>query len=639
MKSQILYFIFLLSLFFSVFSSCERKNAAVDVAIILPNRSQNTMQFDHLGQQQWVRKNASVLANEVVLIESKQYESKGSFNSVTPSFLSTSDYQVNCYMLVVSGPSEEPQFSRNYCSKKIDPTQNLEADKNSTQLFFGDYAGLIDPFFGKTVYMSIKPGSKRKFTLLGFNSLVACSEVYSAFQNKANLSKAYRIATSEELDLIPGVPVTIDLTLASEVDYTDYYSDCTMSDPTINFPKYEYAFLSKNTFPKKTFRSFSTPQTTNYYCEPIDITLIANDPLTNQDIPGTVLEDEFFRLENGTSVTVTYDTEKNCYEDTSLTDELGYPFFKITTNQTKAQRWFKNRRGGTSNFTFALDTIGTSQTITASFEQFFSTSGVIVDNIHPEKLVMNKCYEGVVALRDLHGFMVSSTVPFEIVNTDFTTTNFATFFGNSFDCENNLNINQPISFDISTSSKSYYFKIVNTVTAFDFNADVSGTSFDASSTQQVRVVNETSVANQNEFASIKVYSKPALPNIATLDFGESDCYPLFVSLLREDLTEYVQDSTSIYNMLPLKVRVADPTGPDTNAYALYADNICTDLIHPINSTGSVSGTEISAPAANSTFYKLYVKPDNSGTNGLRKLEFYYNDTPVGSHLFNLVTLP
>jgi len=592
------------------------------------------MNFDYLGKASFASVN-SVLATNVVRAGTGLVDTKGVFNSILPSLASGAAYPVNCYLVVVSGPVNESDFSTNYCSKKQDPNQSLQIDESALKLYFGSYAGLVDAFnYGGTVSFSLVSGEGRKFTLFGFNSTVSCAEAFTAFQNKSTLSKAYKLAESSTVDLLPGVPLTVDLNLPAEVDTNEAFSDCYIPNLALLYPEYTGAVVSKPGFPERTFRSFSTTQTTNFLCEPIDFKLRTQGG--NYSV-GTVLEDEYFTVEKGGSTIGTYDTAKECANDLTAANDGAAPFFKIAKNQTGAQRWIKRREGGISSVTYSLVKSDGVPAGSANFKQTFSPSTVFVDNIVPKKLVLNTCYEAVAVLRDFRGYTIQDGASFDITNTSGTLTGtiLATdFFANAADCEAGNNPDPIISVAASQSFISYYFKAHNgTITAFDFQVEASGTTV-TNSSPSLSVAASTS-ATAGEFSSLITYGRSGLPNNPAIDSGRGDCFPAFVSLVRSDSTEYVQDSSSTFTMQPLKVRVADLTGPNTNGYAIYSDSSCTVPVYPVGSTANASGTSIAAPGPSSSFYKIFIKPDNLNTFGARRLEFLYNGEGVGSYLFHL----
>jgi hypothetical protein len=111
--------------------------------------------------------------------------------------------------------------------------------------------------------------------------------------------------------------------------------------------------------------------------------------------------------------------------------------------------------------------------------------------------------------------------------------------------------------------------------------------------------------------------------------------PLFISLIRSDFTDVVLGSTASQALSPLKVHVADPSGPDASGYSLYSDSTCTSPVHPAGSTASSAGSDIAAPSAGSSFYKVYIKPSSTATYGQRRLEFFYDGSSVGIFSFDL----
>ena len=626
-----------LVLCFGLFSACERNLGPAEVTIQIASRSPLAMSFDHLGRISYRQKESVVLVNNVRRIESTSIEVKGVFNAVVPSLAASATHTVNCYLLVVSGASEESDFQRNYCAKTADPGQSLASDASAEVLYFGNYVGLVDAFnFGGTINLSVKPGARREFTLLGFNAEPSCSEVFTAFRDKSKLSKAFKLASSGVVDLLPGVGKTIEMALPAEVDAANNYSDCVIPDPTTIYPLYETAVLRKPKFPFTTYRSFSVSQTSNYYCEPIEVSLYADDPYTFRNIPATVADDEYFSISANADIIPTYESAAKCEEDPTDADAAATSYFKITKNQIKAQRWFRQRRGGTSNLNLALARADGSGIVNQPFYQFFDSATVFVDSIVPARVVKNSCYEGIAMLRDLNGYAVAAPASFELVNTYSPVNLVANFYASSGDCESDTNSNPNFAISVSQTQLTYYFKFTSDmITAIDYGLGVSGTAA-TNAKSRVNVVSATSTAVvPGEFTNIKVFASSGMQNSPTVPVGKIDCYPLFVSLVRADETEYVQDSTSTFSLLPLKVRVADLTGPNTSGYSLYSDSTCSSPIYPVNSTFNAAGTDVSPPGADSTFYKLYLKPDNAATYGLRRLEFYYNDEPVGTYLFNL----
>lgn len=602
--------------------SCERKvdDELVSINLVLPQQS--------ISQ---VPVSANTASNQIGIVESSTNELKNVFNSIQPSMSSTAANRVNCYLLVVSGPSDDTELSKNYCTKKTDPTSNLVADAQSAQLKFGSYAGLIDAFnYGGAINLTLKPGPARVFTLLGFHATNSCSDIFTALRDKSKLSKAYQLGTTAPIDLVPG-SVEVGLKMLSEVDPGQYYTDCVIQDPETIYPIFSTVKLEKSGFPYNTFRSFASDQSSNYYCEPLEISLRATDPYTQRQIPGTVLDDEFFRLKRDGVQLSTYDTEQNCTADTSPNDPNASALFKFSKNQIRQNRWFKQRKGGTGNTSIVIHRADDTPLTSASFKQLHNLASIFMDTLLPSQVVPGVCYEVTSILRDLNGLVLTNSSSFTITNSAVMQALGITQHLNNSECESGTNPNPGITFAGSTNSASYSLRFANAgATVFEYEPALSdGSIINAKPT--VRLTTVTS-ANSDKVAGVKVNSKTIIPNNVTLSAGVIDCIPMFVSLLRDDLTEFIQTSGAVTTMLPLKLRTLDAA---TSGYSLYSNEACTAPIYPVGSSFSAAGTDVAAPAAGSSFYKMYIKPDRLGTYGLRKIEFEYNSQIIGNFQFSL----
>ncbi|MGZ6419012.1 MAG: hypothetical protein ACXWPX_10900, partial [Pseudobdellovibrio sp.] len=426
------------------------------------------------------------------------------------------------------------------------------------------------------------------------------------------------------MTLAPGVPAEAEIITPSEVDPNDYFSDCVIPDPETIYPLYKFVNLEKPGFPYGTFRAFTTPPPTNddFYCEFVDISLKAIDvyDLARRTvIPGTVAQDTYFELNyNSVSKTIsTYDTEQHCSLDTS-DDQNAELAFKFEKNQTSQRRWFRQRRDiNTFGTNFAMgiaEYYGPVITpITKNLVLFRErpVGGLFIDSVMPHLMEQNVCYQVTSFLRDLSGnvYPNSNISTLSLNNSDSPTNLNATFYLNNSDCENSQNATNTIQFPLNSHSASYFVKMVNSgALNWDYTVVPSDASVAKTVNPNLSLVTVSSTTVVDDFLTLRITSTAGIQNNNGIT-----CVPLFVSPVRSDGTEFIYSSTPARSLLPLKVQVADETGPNTNGYSLFSDDACTVPVDPIASSNTPAGTDVAAPGPGISFYKIFVKPDNTAT--------------------------
>jgi hypothetical protein len=241
-------------------------------------------------------------------------------------------------------------------------------------------------------------------------------------------------------------------------------------------------------------------------------------------------------------------------------------------------------------------------------------------------------------LRDLNGNLIQAHGDFTIDNNIAPTNIYTNFYNNLNDCETDSNINPSITFSASTNnSVSYYIKFISSTSGFNFEVTPSDSSIKSVRMSTIKIQDPATSVDTSLFAGVRINSKPDIPSGPGLSPSKKDCFPVFISMTRADLIPLVLSSSSTQVIDPLKVRVADSTGPNTNGYNLFSDDKCStpNVVFPVGSTAVAAGTDVVAPARGSSYYKLYIMPDHSSKRGVRRLEFFYDDKIIGTFKFEL----
>lgn len=568
----------------------------------------------------------------VPLLDSNALSSKNIFNSVVPSMAVNAQSPLNCLLVVVSGPEAEEEFSKNYCVKKTNPAVSSKNDIVSPRLPFGPYVGLVDIFnHNNIINMELRPGEGRVFTLLGFHAKESCSEIYSALRDKSKLSKAYRIGASAPQKLVGGSEIEVPIRLLSEVNSADYFSDCTIPDPTTIYPLYDKAEFKTTTFRRK-FRAFSTDPAANFMCEALDVHLRGTDPYTQTDVSGTVDQDSYFSLKLSSAILPTYESERDCVNNVDASNK-----FKFVRNQISQRVWFRQKRFTNSNVSIALVRDDGGTIFTDSFAQENRVSAVFFDTNLPTQFERDKCYLVTSWLRDFNGNVITSPNDFYVNNNTIPTSQGAQIFSSLSDCENNTNINPELIFSYGLNSISYWVKADTSAISFDYSLTL--TSITAINTEpffKLSSINNP-IAGGVALASLQVQGQTRIPNYTSQPPSTTNCRPLFISFSLKNRDTFVLNSNATSIMGDMKVQVSDPTGPNTSGYTLYGDSSCSGTpIYPIGSTALAAGSDISNSAVGSAFYRIYIKTDGAQTYGSRKLMLYYQGAVAGHVSFDLV---
>ncbi|AGH95401.1 hypothetical protein [Pseudobdellovibrio exovorus] len=619
----------LIGLFFVL--ACERKADTdfVKIQLQLPAKVMSSQMGESFNSMLDPFASQSI----VPLLDSKSINSKNIFNSVVPSLATNAQNPMNCILVVVSGPETEPDFSKNHCVKKTNPAVSSKNDISSPRLEFGPYVGLVDAFnYNNTIEMELKPGEGRVFTLLGFHAKESCSEIYSALRDKSKLSKAYRIGASTPQKLVGGSVIEVPIRLLSEVNSSDYFSDCTIPDPETIYPLYTRAEVTTTDYRKK-IRSFSTNPYTNFMCEALEINLKTNDPYTQRLVSGTVAQDTYFQIKLAYADLTTYESERDCVNNVDANSKL-----KFVRNQISQRVWFRQQRYTNATLALEVKREDGSTIFTDTLGQENRTTSVFFDTILPTQLELDKCYMVTSWLRDFNGNVITSPNDFYLDNDTIPTVASAQIFSSLGDCEDGININPQLTFPYGLNSLSYWVKAGPQYSKFDYSLTL--TSMTAVNVEPLfNTVGNTEVSNtdRDTLISLNTHGQTRIPNYGSQPVGTINCRPLFVSFGLKNKDTFVLGSSATSTMANMKVQVSDPSGPNTNGYTLYSNSSCSGTpIYPVGSTALAAGTDISSPVVGSPFYKLYIKTDGNSTYGQRKLMFYYQGAVAGHLSFDLV---
>ncbi|MGZ6486682.1 MAG: hypothetical protein ACXWQQ_09100 [Pseudobdellovibrio sp.] len=597
-------------------------------------------------------------------------DSSDTFNSIVP----TNDggkSPVNCVFVAVSSPdSKEEGFNDSYCGRSA---ANLNQIVNSTDVIvpeftFGPYQGLYYlNGTGNTIDIDVPSGKLRQFTLFGFNAQTQAdciSDVANNKLNKINLSKPFVSASQSAVNLSPGSSVSINLTRVPPDSNTVFYDDCHFAQAVSKLNPANLVMINTENFPFNNARSYNAANNTGFSCEAIDVELKYVDKSAGVIYPGAGNGANFYlsaTVATVTKIVDTYPTSESCINATSNINYTQLPdksldvlsTFQFLPNQSRQKRWVKVI--ATSSGTAGTITINSdSSAITSQAFNFtrYADTTLLLDTYIPEKMRSNRCYEVTTYLRNLKGEILANPniSASTVLAPDSLTAGAFTFYSDS-NCSTQLNVSTTVGPGLAVAATKTTFWVKPTgsnISAFTLNPVITG-PVTVPIYGTTKPVTSSSSGDDAAVSFVRAIGKSYLQNSSTL------CSPLYLSIAGPIGIDLVASTdkdiqmtdasgaTTFLRNVPLRIQVADSSGPEYSGYSVYTDDLCASTVFsPIGSTALSTGSTATLANYGTSFIKLYIKPSGGTvTYGPRRLLLYFGGSgttagyPLGTYEFEL----
>jgi hypothetical protein len=518
------------------------------------------------------------------------------WSSVVPTGITTGDYPINCYAVMVSGP--ESNFRESTCGRKTTTTVAGTTTTTSTMtpLFqFGPWVGGVYASAGTatSVQLEVPAGNDRVFRLIGFHALTpeACTDFKTQHIKATELSKPHIIGVADRVALAPGATATISITqtLRSE----DWFDKCEFKDIN-NEPKEAQADsvgikmvsgITENAI--ETLLTTETPGT--YKCELYKIHLM----------------DKYFKPANHDQEVVVRvsgcmnsDPSSDCDPDTQLTSFIEYEncatqvsgtgqqSFKLGKNIRHLYRWIRSPVYGPS-----FDRLHN-----AFLQATATVEGIEMQKVNPSKF----------RIRELTNKFVKIDGPKNLIKDGcykYTST-YSTYSGgisqtsgtlNSVelwaeDGDSDTNISSTHLFNNSSCSSAYILPAANTWTTTDFYIKAP-----SASKLRLKVIADT--ATEADESELVIKSRPGTFSPRRLRFNgpntleSGSCKgPFSIQVLNENNSVIISTAANSVNV---KLKESSPIA----FYSSKNSNGCLGLINMES-----SGLTIPIGSTDATFY-------------------------------------
>lgn len=583
------------------------------------------------------------------------------------------DLPAYCYLVTVSYDSSEDAKNINYCGETV--TENLTNLDGSTSsntyikrsfAFSANFAGLVSSSNSIIDLGEVPAGKNRTFSVVGLRATdeSACQLLKFVPFDKARLEAPRIIASQPGVDLTPGgeIDVTLKINLATDAQ-TTYFDDCVIQDAPIDYPVAKILSMEQENFPYEILRADNTEAV----CQPITFALKAFDTSYNHVVPAALEQPIAYSVMETTgggsfsskTLLSTFNSYENCVDGGSGKDGFYFP-----RNKPYHKRWIKlNPRstipGETTISIFERpDYSGIAAIGLISPAKTFSViSGAytkVFDHVIPKKLQKGACYKASTLIRDVSGRVTNYSGA--IALSTAAVYPYMEVFGTAADCSGDVSSTTIISIDSGASFVDYWVKVRNDFSlsngdtaSIDFKLDYITTqpSLSPLVTSQRLFVGPNSLPSKEGEIDIshlglsEGLTKLSIPNDPNV------CYPLFLTINNRvgaavaapdpfNYDFYFRfDSSTVRNFRYIEMRYQpdqSASGAQDPGYTLYRGDSnytypstdCSqsgNAILPVGDTGTPSGTAFLA--WDGTYYRIFIKPNGSGTIGKRRIQFYY----------------
>lgn len=525
------------------------------------------------------------------------------WSSIVPTGITTGDYPINCYAVMVSGP--ESYLRESTCGRKTAVSQSGTSGSSMIPLFqFGPWAGGVYAAAGNStsVQLEVPAGSDRVFRLIGFHALTpeACTDFKTQEIKASELSKPHIIGVADRVALAPGETATITIvqTLKSE----DWFDDCEFKDVKSE-PKLQQAELvGIKMVSGITDNAIETLLTTapmnSFKCEMYRFNLLDKyyRP-ANHDEEIIVGVNGCMNVEGDpdcelTVPVTTYVTYNNCITEVAGT---GQQTFKMGKGDREQYRWIRSPKYGSAfdrvhnAYLQATATLNGVELKKAKADKFLirelTDKFVKIDG--PKSLIKDGCYKYTATYSAYNGNSQTSG-----------TLNSVELWAE--DSVGNTNITSSNLFADSSCSSSYVLPAATTWTATDFYIK-------APSVQKLRLKVQADTSTFTDSSELVITSRSGtLSNRrlrfvgpSTLDSGVCRG-PFSIQVLNENGSAIISTAA---NNISLKLK-------DSSPIDFYSSSGCSGLI-------DMESTGLTVPIG-STDAKFYLKTNASTDKYLLK---------------------